>query len=59
MADLTYRDEPDFPGCCGSCHSDEEYDEETYTLQRGAEYHVCCTVAAWLEGKGIDVYGED
>lgn len=50
-----YQDEPDFPGCCGSCHSDEEYDEDEYNLWRSEEYHVCCTVLAWLEGKGIDV----
>lgn len=54
-----FEDEPGFPGCCGSCHADEEYDEETYTLWRSEELHVCCRVAAWLEKRGIDVYADN
>jgi hypothetical protein len=43
-----FEDEPGFPGCCPTCHSDEDYGEEKYSPDRGINYRVCCTVASWL-----------
>lgn len=51
-----YREEPGFPGCCGSCHDDEEmgYDGmlELYKDQENPSrltHLVCCRVHTWLE----------
>lgn len=46
-----FSKEPDFPGCCSSCHADNE--EYGYWLTAAwnmwDEMDVCCKVASWLE----------
>ncbi len=48
-----------FPGCCESCHEDEE--EYGYAMcshqGRRREYEVCCKVATWLNERVSDERG--
>lgn len=50
-----FKDYEGFPGCCGSCHDDEDYNEEAYTLYRNDRWHLCCEVLSWLQENGVDI----
>lgn len=40
--------EPGYPGCCGSCHEDDDTDY----AGPNDEYYVCCRTRQWLEKTG-------
>ena len=41
--------------CCYSCHDEMEQGYGNLCGD-GENFEVCCKVAQWLEGKGVDVY---
>jgi hypothetical protein len=47
-----YVDEPDFPGCCVSCHVDEEDFGYWMCVDPNDENNeVCCNISFWLKEK--------
>jgi hypothetical protein len=50
-----FKDVEGFPGCCGSCHGDdEEFGTEMCHARipvdgKDVEADVCCTVATWIK----------
>lgn len=49
MSCLDYRNEPDFPGCCDSCHDDDEqWGDALLGDPLTDEENVCCQVRTWL-----------
>lgn len=53
-----FEDMPEFPGCCGSCHEDEDYDAISYGLfdievdtvkWHMMNTHLCCRVRNWID----------
>lgn len=48
-----FESDPDFPGCCYSCHEDWNEgwappNEGDVILPDGRSAHLCCTLRLWL-----------
>ena len=49
-----FKDESGFPGCCDSCHDEQDmgFGDLCGGDFKGEEVHVCCKVLLWLQDGG-------